>query len=242
MGKTKKKLNLDYASGKQPVSNRVVLIASGGLDSTTLLYRLIHEKKEIYALTFNYGQKHIKEVEFAKKNCEKFNINHKILSLESITHAGLFGNSSLTSEGSIPEGDYAEENMMSTVVPNRNMIMLSMALAYAISIGAGEVYYGAHAGDHAIYPDCRPEFVESMITVAKLCHYWPIEIKAPYLYISKGEILKEGINLNVDYSLTWTCYKGNEKACGECGSCVERLEAFAQNNIEDPLEYEEEDD
>jgi len=224
-------------SGQKPIKNRVILIASGGLDSTTLLYRLIDEKKEIFAITFDYGQKHSKEIDFARKNCEKFGIPHNIISLKELTQAGIFGNNSLTSNREIPEGNYADENMMNTVVPNRNMIMLSLALAYGISIGAEEIYYGAHAGDHAIYPDCRPSFVEAMQQIARLCHYWPIEIRAPYLNISKGDIVKEGMTLNVDYSMTWTCYKGEELACGKCGSCVERLEAFKINGIKDPIKY-----
>ena len=220
------------------IPNRVVLIASGGLDSTTLLYRLMAEKKEIFALTFNYGQKHVKEIECAKNICDMNQIPHKILSLESLTQAGIFGESSLTSDISIPEGDYDEMSMMSTVVPNRNMIMISLALAYAISIRAESIYYGAHAGDHAIYPDCRPVFVEAMQHAAKVCHYWPITIHAPYLHVPKGEIVKEGLALIVDYAKTWTCYKGGKQACGKCGSCDERLKAFAANNVPDPLEYE----
>lgn len=220
------------------IKNRVVLILSGGLDSTTLLYRLLREKKEIYCLTFRYGQKHVKEVQFAIKNCEKFNLPHKIISLEKITKAGIFGANALTSETKIPHGEYDDESMMDTVVPNRNMILLSLALAYAISIRAESVYYGAHSGDHAIYPDCRPEFVSAMQQVAKLCHYWPIKLEVPYLNISKADIVKEGLELNVDYSLTWTCYQGGELACGQCGSCDERLKAFAANNAVDPLSYE----
>ena len=227
------------ASGQELIVNRVILIASGGLDSTTLMHRLLHEKKEIFALTFDYGQKHLKEIEFARKNCEKFSISHKLISLKELTQAGLFGNSSLTSDREIPEGHYEDENMMSTVVPNRNMIMLSMALAYAISIGAGEIYYGAHAGDHEIYPDCRPSFVEAMQQVARLCHYWPIEIQTPYLHVAKSDIVREGLELNVDYSMTWTCYKGGKYACGKCGSCIERLEAFKAIGIEDLLQYQD---
>jgi 7-cyano-7-deazaguanine synthase len=116
--------------------------------------------------------------------------------------------------------------------------MLSMAIAYAISNGAGTVYYGAHSGDHAIYPDCRPQFVDRMNAVANVCHYFPVTIEAPYLHITKADILKEGLQLKVDYGKTWTCYKGGVKACGKCGSCTERLEAFAINHVKDPLEYE----
>jgi len=227
------------AQQPQPIANRVVIIISGGIDSTTLFYRLIHEKKEIFALSYNYGQKHKKELECAKYNCQQFKIPHKIIDLTPLQNAQIFGESSLTSEKlAVPEGNYTDVSMQSTVVPNRNMILLSMAIAYAISLNASTVYYGAHAGDHAIYPDCRPEFVQKMQEVAATCHYYPIHIEAPYLFITKTDILKEGITLNVDYSHTWTCYKGKEVACGKCGSCVERLEAFANNNIRDPLKYE----
>ncbi|MHA1821877.1 MAG: 7-cyano-7-deazaguanine synthase QueC [Promethearchaeota archaeon] len=220
------------------LKNSAVLILSGGLDSTTLLYDLISQGKKVYAISFNYGQKHNKELEFAAKTCQKLNVPHKIVDLTGLQKANIFGKSSLTSDTEIPEGHYQEESMKSTVVPNRNMIMLSLAISYAISLNIDEVYYGAHAGDHAIYPDCRPTFVERMNAVAQVCHYYPIKVIAPYLNISKADIVKKGLQLNVDYSLTWTCYKGGDKACGKCGSCVERREAFAMNNAKDPLEYE----
>ncbi len=219
--------------------NLVVIILSGGMDSTTLLYRLVHEKKEIRAISFNYGQKHSKELEYAKKTCKKLTIPHEIVDLSTLSKAGFFQNSSLTTDIDVPEGHYAEESMKSTVVPNRNMIMLSLAIGYAISVGAKSVYYGAHAGDHAIYPDCRPIFIEKMQEVAKVCHYYPVEIYAPYREYTKGDIIKDGLEMDVDYSLTWTCYKGQEKACGKCGSCTERLEAFEQNGFKDPIPYEE---
>ena len=232
-------ITIPLDSGKVPIPDRVILIASGGLDSTTLLHQLIHENKEVYALTFNYGQKHQKEIECAQKTCKKLGVIQKVVSLEELTQSGIFGTNALTSDREIPEGHYTDENMASTVVPNRNMIMLSIAFAYAISVRAEEVYYGAHAGDHDIYPDCRPDFVHAMQSVARLCHYWPIELRTPYLHVPKGEIVTEGLKLNVDYTLTWTCYKGQELACGKCGSCVERLEAFKVNNVVDPLKYHE---
>jgi len=213
-----------------------IIILSGGLDSTTLLYTLLSEGKEVYALSFYYGQRHDKELEYAKKTCKKLGVNHKVIDLFSI-HS-LIDNSSLTGNIEVPEGEYKDESMKSTVVPNRNMIFASIAIGYAINIGADELALGVHSGDHDIYPDCRPEFIEALRNIAKIANYEQVDIYTPFLNISKTDIVKIGIELNIDYSLTWTCYKGNERACGKCGSCVERLEAFANNNLKDPIEYE----
>ena len=151
----------------------------------------------------------------------------------------LLQGSSLTGDIDIPEGHYEEESMKSTVVPNRNMIMLSLAIAYAVSIGTDKVYYGAHAGDHAIYPDCRPEFLEKMNSVAAIANYEAVNIYAPYLDGNKETILQDGFKMGVDYADTWTCYNGRQEACGKCGACQERLEAFKAVGKDDPLMYEQ---
>lgn len=216
--------------------SKSVLILSGGLDSTTLLYELLNKNKEVHAISFAYGQKHAKELEMATATCRKFSIDHKVIALTSI--GSILNSNALTGGIEIPKGHYQDESMKLTVVPNRNMIMLSIAIAYAINIGSEEVCYGAHAGDHDIYPDCRPEFVEAIQNVADVCHYNPIRVCTPYLYLTKAEIVERGVSLNVDYSLTWTCYEGRIQACGKCGSCTERLEAFDLNNVTDPIEYE----
>ncbi len=148
------------------------------------------------------------------------------------------GATSLTDNIEVPEGHYAADNMKSTVVPNRNMILLSLAVGYAVSLNAQAVYYGAHSGDHFIYPDCRPEFVQKMHDVCQIANYEPIDIISPYLHESKIEILRDGLAMGLDYSKTWTCYNGRAKACGKCGSCQERLEAFSLNQATDPLNYE----
>lgn len=215
--------------------NRVVLILSGGMDSTTLLYDLVQQGKEVNALTYDYGQKHKKEILMAEKTCKKLTIRHKIVNLAILNEVAP---SALTREDwEIPEGHYSEPNMKQTVVPNRNMVMISIAVAYAIGLKAKEVYYAAHSGDHAIYPDCRKEFVDALKSAIELCDWDKVELKAPYLDLDKGDIVLRGKELGVDYSLTWTCYKGEDKACGKCGSCVERLEAFQKARIQDPLPY-----
>jgi 7-cyano-7-deazaguanine synthase len=127
--------------------------------------------------------------------------------------------------------------MKSTVVPNRNMILLSMAIGYAVSLGTTQVFYGAHAGDHDIYPDCRPEFVDAMNVVSAIANYDDVQIISPFLHATKQAILQAGVDMGLDYRQTWTCYLGQEKACGQCGSCVERLDAFAKVGLTDPVPY-----
>jgi 7-cyano-7-deazaguanine synthase len=218
------------------MAQKIVVIFSGGMDSFTVLNKTIQKGYDVYALSFDYGQRHVKEVESAKKICAKLNIPHKIVDISAINQ--IIGGSALTDNIEVPEGHYEAENMKQTIVPNRNMILLSMAVGYAVSIEAEKVYYGAHSGDHAIYPDCRPEFVEKMNDVCKIANYEPVEVVTPYLYSSKIEILTDGLAMGLDYSDTWTCYNGREKACGKCGACQERLEAFKLNNAVDPLAYE----
>lgn len=221
-----------------------VTILSGGMDSATLAYAVssLYEDTPVkqHFLSFNYGQRHVKELEYAKKIAEKLNCKHDIIDLASVTK--LLTGSALTDSANVvmPEGFYAEENMRLTVVPNRNAMMLSVAWAVGIAEKADFVYFGAHAGDHFIYEDCRPEFVEALSTAFRLGTHgkYPTMVVAPFLSIDKTEILRRGLAMNVPYESTWTCYKGGEKACGVCGSCQERLEAFHLNETEDPLEYE----
>lgn len=218
------------------MSAKVVVIYSGGMDSYTVLNKAMQEGYDVHAVSFNYGQRHSKELLYAKKVCQQHNIEHKIVDISSINQ--LIGGSALTDDIPVPEGHYEEESMKTTVVPNRNMIMLSMAVGYAVSIEAEAVYFGAHSGDHAIYPDCRTEFVEAMNAVCKIANYQAVEVRAPYLASSKIDILKDGLVMGLDYQDTWTCYKGQDKACGRCGACQERLEAFSENGIQDPIHYQ----
>jgi len=218
------------------MTEKVVVIYSGGMDSFTVLNRALKDGKKVYALSFDYGQRHVKELECASYVCNTLNVSHKTIDISAINQ--LLAGSSLTDDIDIPEGHYEAENMKSTIVPNRNMILLSLAVGYAVSVKADKVYYGAHSGDHAIYPDCRPEFVLKMNEVCKIANYESVEIFSPYLNVNKVAILADGITMGLDYSNTWTCYNGRDKACGKCGSCQERLEAFSENNVQDPIEYE----
>lgn len=218
------------------VKEKVVVILSGGMDSTTLLYDVKKQGYDVYALSFDYNQKHAKELQCAMKTCEKLGIFQRVVDLKVLNE---LAPSALTRENiEVPEGHYTDENMKITVVPNRNMVMLALATSYAIGIKATKVYYGAHAGDHEIYFDCRESFVESMRISILHCDKNIIKLEVPYIGIDKGDIAIKGKELEVDYSLTWTCYKGMLKACGKCGSCVERLEAFGKAGVKDPLEYE----
>jgi 7-cyano-7-deazaguanine synthase len=218
------------------MNKRAVVIFSGGMDSYTVLNKAIKDGFDVFAVTFNYGQRHSKEIDYAKRACSLLGVKHKVVDITQINQ--LLAGSSLTSDIDMPEGHYAGENMKSTVVPNRNMILLSLAVGYAVSINVTKVFYGAHSGDHEIYPDCRPEFVEKMNAVCAIANYESVEIVTPYLNNDKIGILSDGIKMGLDYGMTWTCYNGREKACGKCGSCVERLEAFSENQRHDPLDYE----
>jgi len=216
----------------------VVVIVSGGMDSVTLLYDVISQGHKPHVLSFDYGQRHKKELICAKWNCEQLCVpDHLIVNLGVLNE---LAESCLTRPNlPVPEGNYDEPSMKATVVPNRNMVMLSLATAFAISTKSEAVYYGAHAGDHTIYPDCRPEFVKAMDVAMKLCDWKRIELRVPYLRMTKADILRIGKTLNVPYTMTWTCYKGEPISCGQCGSCRERLEAFEIANMEDPLNYQD---
>lgn len=220
---------------------KAVVIVSGGLDSTTLLYYVKNKGYDISALSFNYGQRHVKEVEFAQKNCDRLGVPFKLVDISNLND--LLQGSALTSKDiEVPEGHYASDNMKITVVPNRNAIMLSIAVGYAVSINAEAVFAGMHTGDHTIYPDCRPIFVESFDVTSRLANEGfsnsNFHVEAPFVNISKAEIVKVGADLGVPFELTWSCYKGGEKQCGKCGTCVERKEAFELASVKDPTEYE----
>lgn len=212
-----------------------VIIVSGGLDSITLLY----DKAETIALaiSFDYGQNHSKkELPYAEYHCQKLGIPHITIPL-TFMHQ-YFKSSLLEGAEAIPEGHYEEENMKSTVVPFRNGIMLAIATGIAESHELKRVYIANHGGDHTIYPDCRPEFIDAMDKATSAGTFVDVRVEAPYTNISKADIVRRGTALGIDYAKTWSCYKGSEIHCGKCGTCVERKEAFADAGVDDPTEYE----
>ena len=213
-----------------------LIIVSGGMDSITLLNEY---KDEIaMAVTFDYGSNHAKkEIPMAELHCKRLGIKHIVIPLAFVHE--YFKSSLLEGADAIPEGHYAAENMKSTVVPFRNGIMLAIACGIAESNGLKKVMIANHAGDHAIYPDCRPEFVEAMGRATEAGTYDGIRVLAPYTNITKTDIARRGKELGIDYTETWSCYKGGQKHCGKCGTCTERREALAEAGIEDHTEYEE---
>lgn len=211
-----------------------LLILSGGLDSTTMLYD--YADSIALAVTFLYGSNHNKrEAAFAKYHCEMLGIEHIEINLAFM--GKYFKSSLLEGAEAIPEGNYDEENMKSTVVPFRNGIMLSVAAGLAESRGLKKVMMANHSGDHSIYPDCRPEFAEAMGKAISLGTYAGLELVAPYTMFSKADITKRGAKLGIDYTKTYSCYKGGEIHCGVCGTCRERKEAFALAGVEDKTKY-----
>lgn len=212
---------------------RVMVIFSGGMDSATLLYHLKAQGHEVIPIGIDYGQRHGKELEYAKTLCAGMGLKYSVLNLRQVG-SFLKGSSQTDLSIAVPHGHYAAENMKLTVVPNRNMLMLAAAGAVAIAHECDALAYGAHAGDHAIYPDCRPAFIRTMEEALLNCDWKPLQLIVPFQDWTKGDIAKEGIRLGVPYEQTWTCYEGAEKPCGLCGSCTERAEAFQYAGAADP--------
>lgn len=213
-----------------------VIIVSGGMDSITLLYD--HKDEIALGISFDYGSNHnAREIPFAKMHCERLGIKHITINLDFIHQ--YFKSSLLDGADAIPEGHYADDNMKSTVVPFRNGIMLSIAIGIAESNNLDQVFIANHGGDHTIYPDCRPEFIKAIDSAANAGTYNNVKVIAPYTQITKSDIARIGKKLGIDYTETWSCYKGGEIHCGKCGTCVERKEALAEAGIEDCTIYEE---
>ncbi|WP_455095715.1 7-cyano-7-deazaguanine synthase QueC [Prevotella koreensis] len=213
-----------------------IIIVSGGMDSVTLLCE--YKDRIAVGVSFDYGSNHnAREIPFARQHCEILGIEHIVIDLAFMPQ--YFKSSLLDGAGAIPEGHYADDNMKSTVVPFRNGIMLSIAAGIAESRGLKYVMMANHGGDHTIYPDCRQEFVNAMSEATKAGTFPGIEILAPYTGITKADIARRGKALGIDYSKTWSCYKGGEYHCGKCGTCVERKEAMRDAAIVDTTIYDE---
>ncbi len=216
---------------------KTIVICSGGLDSVTLAHKVAVENELIGLVSFDYGQRHKKEIEYAQKCAGRLGVIHHLI---DISHIGaMLGGSALTDDIAVPDGHYAEETMKITVVPNRNAIMLAIAYGIASANGADAVAAAVHGGDHFIYPDCRPAFIEAFQTMQNyaLDGQSNIKLYTPFVMISKADIVSIGGNLGVPFEKTWSCYKGEAIHCGRCGTCVERIEAFDIAQVVDPTEY-----
>ena len=217
-------------------NKKVVVLLSGGMDSVTALYEADQRYHVVGCVSFHYGSKHNdREIPFAAEHSARLGVMHRVIHLDFIGQ--LFKSDLLQSGGEIPKGHYEEQTMKKTVVPFRNGIMLSIAAGFAESMEAQGLVIAAHAGDHAIYPDCREEFMKSMADAIRLGTYAQVEIIRPFISMTKADIASRGNELGVDYSQTWSCYVGGETHCGECGTCVERREAFLLAGVPDPTVY-----
>lgn len=216
--------------------SKPIVLYSGGLDSTVLLWSL---RPNVKALLFDYGQRHKKELLQADIICMENHIEFQYADLSGIRH--LISAGSQTGDEPVPEGHYAEESMKATVVPNRNAIMLSIAYGWAVATKSPSVQYAAHAGDHTIYPDCRPEFFDAFAQAMYIGNEWYTPtLVAPFIHLTKAAIVQLGASIHAPLDQTWSCYKGGILHCGKCGTCVERKEAFKLAGVDDPTEYEDE--
>lgn len=223
-----------------PMINKAVIILSGGLDSTVLCYKSVNEGYEVHALTILYGQRHSKEADNAKKIAGLLGIEHRIVDLSSLN--GLLKGSALTDSSvnvpEVPETAEHYDTLKSTIVPNRNAIFLAVAIGYAQSIKANNIFFGAHHSDRGVYPDCRKEFVEVFEKAERIANdNMDLNISAPFVEMDKSEIVSLGFGLGVPFEHTWTCYAGGEVHCGSCSACSERKRAFRESGVNDPTEY-----
>jgi 7-cyano-7-deazaguanine synthase len=205
----------------------IICLHSGGIDSTTMLYSLHATGVEVVSLAIDYGQRHVKELESAHLTALELGVRHERITIPTLQPV----------KPEVPDGHYTDPSMKATVAPNRNMVFLALATAMAVDRKAGAVAYAAHAGDHPIYPDCRPEFIDAMQRAIHLGNYEQVDLIAPFRSYSKTDIVTRGDRLKVPWALTWSCYRGAKVHCGTCGTCVERREAFELAGVYDPTHY-----
>jgi 7-cyano-7-deazaguanine synthase len=220
------------------MNNKAIAVVSGGIDSVTMAYLLKSRGFELHLVSFDYGQRHSKELEFASRCVGRLDAAHTIVDLSGV--GAMLKGSALTDDVPVPLGHYTDEVMKLTIVPNRNAIMLAVAYGIAVAEGIETVGIGVHAGDHPIYPDCRPEFVAAFDLMEKIATGTStMNLFAPFVHKTKAEIVEIGAGLGVPYEDTWSCYQGGDLHCGKCGTCVERKEAFELAGVYDPTEYAE---
>ena len=217
--------------------NHAIVCLSGGLDSTVAIAHLKDYEFDVTTIGIDYGQRHSRELDRAALIAKHYNVPFIRIDMKSFANCAFAGNALTDISIEVPEGHYEDPTMKLTVVPNRNMVLLSVATAVAISCKATHVAYGAHKGDHAIYADCRQEFYNSMSKSIQLCNYTPIILTAPFIDKTKTDIVSIGAKLKAPMHLTYSCYKGKDTHCGVCGTCVERKEAFQQARVADPTIY-----
>ncbi|MBL1240533.1 MAG: 7-cyano-7-deazaguanine synthase QueC [OCS116 cluster bacterium] len=220
---------------------QTLVICSGGMDSITLAHKIADQGNLSHILTFDYGQRHVKEIDFARNCAADLDVPFTLIDMSNIGKQ--FTGTALTGNVDVPDGHYAEASMKVTMVPNRNVIMLSIAYGLAATHKLKRVALAVHGGDHFIYPDCRPDFIAAFAKMQKMAleGYADIDIYAPYVNASKADIATDAKALNVDHTKSWSCYKGGDLHCGRCGTCVERREAFDLAGYADPTIYADPD-
>jgi 7-cyano-7-deazaguanine synthase len=217
---------------------KTIVTFSGGMDSATLIAFLLRDGHEVIALGIDYGQRHRVELQYADRFSRRMGIRIESADLRGITR--LLSGSSLTDPAiPVPLGHYESQSMKQTVVPNRNMLLLATAAAFAVGEKAQYIAYAAHAGDHAIYPDCRPAFADAMAAAIALCDWEPPALIRPFIDKTKADIARLGADIGVPFELTWSCYQGGDRHCGACGTCIERREAFVIAGLKDPTDYDD---
>ncbi|GAA6160386.1 7-cyano-7-deazaguanine synthase QueC [Ruegeria sp. HU-ET01832] len=220
---------------------KTIVICSGGLDSVSLAHMVAQDHELAGLISFDYGQRHRKELDYAALCALRLGVPHDIIDLRPV--GAVLTGSALTDDLDVPDGHYAEDSMKVTVVPNRNAIMLTVAFGAAAARGADAVATAVHGGDHFIYPDCRPAFTEAFEAMQKLAldGCADVSLFTPFVHRSKANIVTEGARVNTPFAQTWSCYKGGDNHCGRCGTCVERREAFHLAGITDPTTYDDPD-